>query len=146
MFDDVFFDLVFSTDLADYIHSLQMSMNDNKGNLPNQNKNVWMIDSEELTTGRLNPVNDNTSPGHWSITLKIDTNIDTLLDSINNADGWKKVSSLFCSLIKLPALLHYQHLNKGTVCFLLSTATAQLSSFLLNQFTAVTSRFALLSP
>ncbi|KAI0312373.1 hypothetical protein OF83DRAFT_1176706 [Amylostereum chailletii] len=72
-----------------------MSTNSNRGSLPNQNKNVWSIDSDNLSTGRLKPVNDHDT--HWAITLTQDTQIDELLDAINNADGWSKVNQ-FISL------------------------------------------------
>lgn len=65
-----------------------MSTNSDKTKLPNQNKNVWSIDSDKLDTGELHPVNDHDT--HYAITLIKDTQIDDLLDSINNA-GWTKV-------------------------------------------------------
>lgn len=65
-----------------------MSTNSDKTKLPNQNKNVWSIDSDLLDTGELHPVNDHDT--HYAITLIKDTQIDDLLDSINNA-GWTKV-------------------------------------------------------
>lgn len=65
-----------------------MSLNSNQNALPNQKK-VWRIDSAQITTGNLKPVNDRGT--HWSLTLTEPTQIGDLLDEINNADGWTKV-------------------------------------------------------
>ena len=72
-----------------------MSLNSNQNALPNQNK-VWRIDSAQITTGNLNPVNDRGT--HWSLTLTEPTQIGDLLDEINNADGWTRVRVNFVGM------------------------------------------------
>ena len=69
-----------------------MSMNSDVKALPSQT-NVWSIDSNEITKDNLKPVNDKGT--HWSLTLTEPTQIDDLLNEINNA-GWTKVSVTFC--------------------------------------------------
>lgn len=64
---------------------------------------IWSIDSAQITSGRLNPVNDNPETTHWAITLVEPTQVDVLLDSINNADGWTKVRSFWFLLPIEPA-------------------------------------------
>ena len=69
-----------------------MPMNSDLNALPSQT-DVWTIDSADMTTDNLNPVNYEGT--HWSLTLTESTPIDDLLDEINNA-GWTKVRDTFC--------------------------------------------------
>lgn len=70
-----------------------MSLFSDQSTLSTQ-KNVWAIDSEQFPKEMFDVVND--VRDHWSLTLKIDTNIDVLLTSINNNPGWVKVRVTFC--------------------------------------------------
>ena len=69
-----------------------MSMNSDRNALPSHT-NVWSIDSANIIKDNLKSVYDEGT--HWSLTLTEPTQIDDLLNEINNA-GWAKVRVTFC--------------------------------------------------
>ena len=69
-----------------------MLLNSVQNNLPNQKK-VWKIDSAQIATGNLQLIYNKGT--HWVLTLTVPTQIDALLDDINNADGWIRVRVTF---------------------------------------------------